>query len=111
MSVTSDLQQELCQRIGSPFMPPASAQKLGIAIETLGKMPIYGVRVESDDDTCGWYVWAGPHSEDPNFFSPVHAAHIPELCPLILPYLGLAPGYKFIIDGDGYEDVWFEEIP
>lgn len=31
------------------------------------------------------------------------------MLPEVLPYLELPPGYRFIIDGKGYEDVWFDE--
>lgn len=108
MNEISIYQQALCQRIGSSFDPPLPLQKLGVAIESLNQTPIYGVRVESEYDTCGWYIWCGPRSDSPDFFSPVHTSHIPDLCPSVLPYLGLPSGYRFIIDRNGYEDVWFE---
>ncbi|MFU7554406.1 hypothetical protein [Pseudomonas paraeruginosa] len=39
--------------------------------------------------------------------SPLHGSRI-ELLPEVLDYLYLPPGARFIIDGDGYEDVWLE---
>lgn len=27
-----------------------------------------------------------------------------------MPYLALAPGYRFIIDDEGYEDIWHEPV-
>ena len=58
--------------------------------------------------TCGWYIWAGEElSDTPDFFKPLHAAHIREWCPQVEPYLGLAPGWRFLITGN-YEDVWFD---
>lgn len=44
---------------------------------------------------------------DTGFFQPLHRAHISELCPQVVPYLGLPPGWRFLI-ADGYEDVWFD---
>lgn len=107
----TDLQPKICAQYGSVFTPTDPAEKLGIALQTMGLQPIYGVRVRPTDGVSGWYIWGGPHSTDPDFFQPIHAAHIPDLCPIVLKYLALAPGYKFIIDSSGYEDVWSEPIP
>jgi hypothetical protein len=103
-------QRALCQRVKSEFFPSDEDKKVGLAIDTINQSPIYGARVAPTAETTGWYIWAGPHSEDSEFYQPVHASHLKELCPLILKYLGLAPGYKFIIDRNGYEDVWFERL-
>ena len=57
-------------------------------------------------DTSGWYIWAGEEfSKDPNFFMPLHIGHLKEWCPEIVKYLGLGPGWRFLI-APGYEDVW-----
>ena len=45
-------------------------------------------------------------SRDDDFFEPVHVHHLEAVCPMVLPYLGLPPGWRFLIDGRGYEDVW-----
>jgi hypothetical protein len=45
-------------------------------------------------------------SQKDDFFKPLHVSHIPEWAPLVLKYLGLPPGYRFLIDEKGYEDVW-----
>jgi len=58
--------------------------------------------------TCGWYIWAGEEfSEDSDFFRPVRVSHLEEHCPEAIPYLALAPGYRFLV-APGYEDVWFD---
>ena len=31
-----------------------------------------------------------------------------DILPEVLPYLALQEGYRFMIDGDDYEDVWHE---
>ncbi|WP_456088837.1 immunity protein Imm33 domain-containing protein [Paraburkholderia ferrariae] len=36
---------------------------------------------------------------------PVHAAHLADWAPLVLPYLGLPPGWRFLVT-EQYEDVW-----
>jgi hypothetical protein len=57
----------------------------------------------------GWYIWAGTElSASPDFFRPLHLTHVPEWCPAVMKYLGLPPGWRFLI-ADGHEDVWFDE--
>jgi len=101
-------QRKMCEKHGSAFTPSPSGLKVGIALSTLKLNPIYGVREPIRGDTSGWYIWGGPHSEAPDFFQPVHVDHLPDLLPIVLPFLGLEPGFKFITDTTGYEDVWFE---
>lgn len=51
-------------------------------------------------------TWAGEElSSDPEFFVPLHVAHLEVWCPEVIPFLGLPPGWRFLI-ADGYEDVW-----
>jgi hypothetical protein len=96
-------QKEVCLRVGSEFVPALPDLKVGLAIASLENSPIYGVRIVPEGDTTGWYIWGGPYSTDPNFFEPVHTAHLGNLCPLVGKYLGLAPGFKFIVDAAGYD--------
>ena len=83
---------------------------MGLAIATVGQMPIRGDRCAPENGTNGWSIWCGEEwSDDPNFYAPLHVEHLKEMLPEVLPYLELPPGYRFIIDGKGYEDVWFDE--
>lgn len=69
-------------------------------------LPLNGLRHAADGDTIGWYIWAGEElSQDPDFFEPVHVAHLAELCPAALPFLGLPPGWRFLVAGE-HVDVW-----
>ena len=43
----------------------------------------------------------------PDFFMPLHTAHVYERYPESIRLLGLAPGYRFILDAN-YLDVWFD---
>jgi hypothetical protein len=53
-------------------------------------------------------VWGGEELRtEPDFFKPLHTEHLDEWCPGIQKYLGLAPGWRFLI-ADDYEDVWFD---
>ena len=45
----------------------------------------------------------------PGFFSPLHFEHIDQYLPEISGYLNLPPGWRFLIDAKGYEDIWFDE--
>lgn len=73
-------------------------------------MPVRGDRLAPKNGTNGWYIWCGEQwSDDPNFYSSLHVEHLKEMLPLVLLYLDLPPGYRFIIDSTGYEDVWFDE--
>ena len=56
-------------------------------------------------DTTGWYIWVGGFSTEVDFFIPLHVKHLTELCPIVLKYLGLAPGWRFLLT-ENYEDVW-----
>ena len=99
-------QQDICAKFKTEFSPCSESDKLGIAIETIGKLPINGLRHVAENGTCGWYIWCGEElSDDADFFKPLHVNHINEYLPQVLPYLALPPGHRFLI-ADGYEDVW-----
>jgi len=102
-------QRELCRRFGVACQPSSPDLKVGIAENAqAGTFPINGLRHAPEGDTTGWYIWAGEDfSEDPNFFKPLHVKHLDQRCPLVLKYLGLPPGWRFLVS-DGYEDVWFD---
>lgn len=109
-SAIEDLQKEICKKYNAEFLSSPNELKLGIASNVKGKViPINGLRHLPEGDTTGWYIYAGEIlSDDPNFFNPLHVAHLDDWCPQIKKYLGLAPGWRFLIAGD-YEDVWFDE--
>lgn len=95
---------------GVEASPPERASKLGIALRTLGKEPINGLRLKPEKGTNGWYLWCGtemPMEDDA--FSPLHVEHIENYLPQVKKYLDLPPGYRFLIDEKNYEDVWFDE--
>lgn len=108
MPPTSD-QHLTCSRFGVTLFPAPGDQKVGIARNVLTAMvPINGLRHPPEGDTTGWYIWAGEElSTATDFFVPLHVAHLDEWCPGAIPYLGLPPGWRFLI-ADGYKDVWFD---
>ena len=102
-------QHRICARFGVPFVSSPPDQKVGIARNVLSSAtPINGLRHPPVGDTTGWFIWAGEVLSDAaDFFVPLHVAHLDEWCPAAAPYLGLPPGWRFLIAG-GYEDVWFD---
>jgi hypothetical protein len=67
------------------------------------------MRVAPTGDGCGWYIWCGREcSEDPDFFSPLCVEHLGRHLPEVVEYLDLPPGYRLLIDGNDFEDVWFD---
>jgi hypothetical protein len=100
-------QRELCNRQGVDFVAAPPHLKVGIARNVReGILPINGLRHLPAGDTTGWYIWAGEElSNDPDFFVPLHVEHLADWCPVALRFLGLPPGWRFLVAGE-YEDVW-----
>ncbi|WP_443096537.1 immunity protein Imm33 domain-containing protein [Rhizobium dioscoreae] len=67
----------------------------------------YGVRqAMPKGGTVSWFFYCGEYSDAEDFYQPVHTAHLSELLPGVVKYLRLPVGTRFIIDDQGYEDVW-----
>jgi len=85
---------------------PDPSEKIGVALASLNRLPLNGLRHVPASGTCGWYIWGGDElSQQPDFFEPVHVAQLAELCPEVLPYLPLVPGSRFLLAND-HEDIW-----
>ncbi len=103
-------QNEICNDHGVEAIVPEANEKLGIAISTIGKTPINGLRHPIENGTCGWYIWCGEElSEDLEFFKPLHVKHIKEHLPEVEKYLALPVGFRFLL-ADDCEDIWFDEF-
>ncbi len=82
-SSVSAEQEAVCRRHGVSCDSPGTGMKVGIARNVRdGILPINGLRHPPVGDTSGWYIWAGEGepSEDPDFFVPLHVAHLSEWC-------------------------------
>ena len=106
----SALQLAKCQKYHTEPYPISDDQKLGIALNVRTDLqPLNGLRHPAAGDTCGWYLWAGEElSKSPDFFVPIHVAHMDGWRPDAISFLQLPPGWRFII-APGYEDVWFDD--
>jgi hypothetical protein len=103
-------QRELCEKYHAGYEPAPNHLKVGIAENTRNHIyPLNGLRLRPEATTTGWFIWAGEDapSQESDYFKPLHVAHLPGYCPEVLPYLGLAPGWRFLV-AVGYEDIWFD---
>lgn len=103
-------QQVVCERYQASFLDSPSNLKVGISQSVRDKTrPIHGLRLEPEADTTGWYIWSGEYSEDGSFFIPLHVSHVADWEPQLQKYLGLAPGWRFLVNPEeNYEDVWYD---
>lgn len=109
MASLSQIQRETCLRFGASFVASAGHLKIGIS-KTFNpaQFPLNGLRHPPEAGTTGWYIWSGEQfSADPDFFAPLHVSHLENRCPEIMKYLGLGPGWRFLV-APGQEDVWFD---
>lgn len=98
----------ICSAQGVVPDPPHNSSKVGIALATLDRDPLSGMRLPPEGAACGWYIWGGEMSDDDDFFQPMHVSHIHAQCPKVLPYLSLPPGWRFLLGENGYVDVWHD---
>jgi len=104
------IEQTVCEWQNVEPNIPLPESKLGIALGTLGKEPINGLRQNPENGTNGWYIWCGTEMPlEDDAFSPLHVEHIDTCLAGINEYLSLPPGYRFLIDGNNYEDAWYDE--
>jgi hypothetical protein len=104
-------QESLCDKYNTNYVASPASLKIGISLSVRENMrPIHGLRHNLEGDTTGWYIWGGEYSTAEDFFLPVHVSHIDEWAPYVKKYLGLGPGWRFlIVPEEDYEDVWYDE--
>jgi hypothetical protein len=102
-------QKVVCVEDAVGYVASLPESKLGFAPSTKGKIPINGLRHPVVGDTNGWYIWCGDDfSNDGKFFQPLHASHVYEDYPVVAKFLGLPPGFRFLLT-PGAVDIWFDE--
>ncbi len=103
----TNTEEAVCRKYGVAFIELDKSKIVGVAANIDSERPLHGIRHSIEGDTTGWYLWGGEYSSRKDFFKPVHAKHLIESHPDLLPYLALPPGWRFLIDPErGYEDVW-----
>jgi hypothetical protein len=109
MSNLIEQQKEVCSRFSAEYEALELDLMVGISKNFLsGALPLNGLRYLREGQSCGWFLWAGEElSEAPDFFEVWHAQHLLDRCPDVAKYLGLAPGWRFLV-ANNYEDVWFD---
>ena len=103
-------QFDVCRRFNVSPHPVGAEEKVGVARNVRTDLqPLNGLRHPRGGDTSGWYFGAGEEFETrDDFFLPIHVEHLAEWCPLVIPYLALPPGWRFLLARE-YEDAWFDE--
>jgi len=104
-------QLSICKRLGVEYFSTGADLKVGVSKNILDgswSWPVHGLRHEPVGETTGWYIWSGESSVAPDFFQTLHVAHLSNYCKDVLAYLGLPPGWRFLIAPE-HEDVWFDE--
>jgi hypothetical protein len=109
MSFLVQQQKEVCLRFAAEYEAVDLGLMCAISENFLsGVLPLNGLRHPQEGHVSGWYVWAGEELSDaPDFFKLWHIHHLVEARPDVAKYLGLGPGWRFLLAGD-YEDVWFD---
>jgi hypothetical protein len=103
-------QQLVCEEFDSSYNAVKETDLVAIAVHTLNKEPVVGLRKALDpQDNVAWYIYGGELEEGDDFFEIITVKELFEVFPDALPYLALAEGYRFMIDSDDYEDVWKAE--
>ena len=106
----SKKQKAICNKYHAAYIETPANLKVGISLNVKsGIYPINGLRHYPEGDTTGWYIWGGEYSDADDFFKPLHVEHLREWCPEAIKYLGLPPGYRFLLGENNYEDVWKDE--
>ena len=103
-------QADVCERLGVTPQAPLHHDRLGIAFSSLQLAPINGMRIPALPGSSGWYIFGGNEASDrDDFYSPLCVRHVRRHCEIVVPYLFLPAGWRFQIDSDGYEDVWYDD--
>ena len=102
-------QADVCKRYGVEPQAPLVHDRLGIGLATLQTQPINGLRIPAVSGISGWFIFGGLKAgNEADFYSPLCIEHIHKYCEIVVPYLCLPAGWRFQIDLNGYEDVWYQ---
>jgi hypothetical protein len=106
-----EAQHKVCKRYGVPHVPTRPDLKIAISFDE-ASFPINGLREREDpayDQLSGWWIWSAERdfSAGEDAFDALHLVHVRDRCPEVMQYLGLPPGWRFLI-APGHEDAWYD---
>ena len=107
-NVHIEKQKEICEKYGSNWKPINKSLNIAIS-ENLDLKTLNGLRHKANKSEVCWFIWSGEYSENDIFFKPICVEHLLQRKPKLIDYLGLDEGFRFLIDDNNYEDVWFDE--
>ena len=105
-------QKFVCDKYSVDYHPLTFNSIVAVAIETFNvhDNAVNGLRQSlNEGENVDWFIWMGEYSNDDDFFKPIHVQHLLEICPEAIKFLGLPAGWRFLFDGNGYEDVWYDQ--
>lgn len=104
-----DEQKQVCEKYKAAFVPAPPNMKVGIAEDVKDRiLPIHGLPIHPDPGTTGWFIWAGGEMlQTDDFFVPLDVIHLSEWSPIVVKFLGLPPGWRFLVTNE-HEDVWYD---
>ena len=102
-------QKLLCEEFDSAYVEVKGDDVVAVAVQTLNQEPIVGLRKKPEtEENVAWFIYGGELGEGQDFITTMTVRELQDILPDVLPYLALSEGYRFMIDGDDYEDVWKE---
>jgi hypothetical protein len=101
-------QKLLCEEFGSQYIEVKGDDVIAVAVDTLQKEPLVGIRKKAESENVSWFIYGGELAADLESFEMMTVRELQDILPDVLPYLALDIGYRFMIDQDDYEDVWKE---
>lgn len=101
-------QAEICLAVGSPHVEAAFDSKVLVAADTIKTFPLNGTRLPAGEGESGWRIWGGEDvPADAAAFETMTVSDLQLVCPQLLKYLGLPPGWR-VLWAPGEEDVRFD---
>ncbi len=77
-----EMQKHICKKFNSKFVKPSENETVAIALDSLGKIPITGIRnILEEGENVSWFFYCGEFSEDDDFFKPMHISHLKTIFP------------------------------
>ena len=103
-------QKLLCEEVGSAYVEVSGDDVVAVAVNTLEQEPIVGIRKKPESvENVSWFIYGGEQVSNEEAFETMTVRELQDIMPDVLPYLALEQGFRFMIDGDDYEDVWKED--